>query len=39
VKTAVLAGVEDDGEDEGVLVKEGRKIFEEQREGVEDEEE
>ncbi|KAI4617432.1 hypothetical protein J4E80_005635 [Alternaria sp. BMP 0032] len=39
VKTAVLAGVEDDGEDEGALVKEGRKIFEEQREGEEDEEE
>jgi len=39
VKTAVLAGVEDDGEDEGALVKEGRKIFEEQREGEEGEEE
>ena len=39
VKTAVLAGVEDDGKDEGALVKEGRKIFEEQREGEEDEEE
>jgi len=39
VKTAILAGVEDDGKDEGALVKEGRKIFEEQREGEEDEEE
>ncbi|KAI4670323.1 uncharacterized protein J4E79_000604 [Alternaria viburni] len=39
VKTAVLAGVEDDGKDEGALMKEGRKIFEEQREGEEDEEE
>ncbi|KAI4629888.1 uncharacterized protein J4E87_003075 [Alternaria ethzedia] len=39
VKTAVLAGVEDDGEDEGALAKEGRKTFEEQREGEEDEEE
>ncbi|KAI4651224.1 uncharacterized protein J4E78_007915 [Alternaria triticimaculans] len=39
VKTAVLAGVEDDGEDEGALVKEGKKIVEEQREGEDDEEE
>ena len=39
MKTAVLAGVEDDDKDEGALVKEGRKIFEEQREDEEDEEE
>ncbi|KAI4653538.1 hypothetical protein J4E93_001304 [Alternaria ventricosa] len=39
VKTAVLAGVEDDGEDDEALVKEGQKIFEEQREGEEDDEE
>lgn len=37
VKIAVLAGVEDDGEDEGALVKEGRKIFEEQRKDEDEE--